>query len=147
MKTKIENIDDLRSEIIYLELQCAQQEEVLACHAKMAIEQLHTPIMLFNKLHSWFGGGTTDKKEEHDWVNNTLHAILPLVLDKVFFRKSGFMVKTLAALIAQNMATLITKDTVVDGVNYVAEWIKSIKVKNAENRTPDFGIPPDSETY
>ncbi len=148
MKTKIENIEDLHLEIVRLEFQCAQQEAVLVCHIKSTINKFRVPNMLLNKLQSWFGGGAGEKnKEEHDWVNNTLHAVLPIALDKLFFRKSSFVVKTLVALIAQNTASFITKDTITEIVKHVTEWIKNTKAKQAEKRDLDFGIPPDSETY
>lgn len=148
MKTKIENIEDLHLEIVRLEFQCTQQEAVLAHHTKSIIHKFRSPIILLDKLYSWFGGGGGEKtKEEHDWVSSALHAILPLAFDKLFFRKSSFVVKALAALIAQNTATFVTKDTIVEVISHVTEWIKSMKAKQAGKNNYDFGIPPDSETY
>lgn len=148
MRTKIENVEDLHLEIVRLEFQCAQHEVVLMYHAKSITDKFRVPIMLLNKLQSWFGGSVGEKsKDTHDWVSNSLQVMLPIALDKLLFRKSSFVVKTLVALIAQNAAGFMTKDTIAELVNNVTEWIKNTKAKQAENNNLDFGIPPDSETY
>lgn len=149
MKIKIENIDDLRLEIGRLEFQCVQQEAILTHRAKAILNKIQTPLNLVDKLHSWFGGNNDDKhKDDHDWVSSALQAILPMALDKIFFRKSGFIVKTLAALASQNAATLISKSTIIGLISKFSDWLKNSKRnKNEDHNTFDFGVPPDSETY
>lgn len=146
MKVKIETLEDLRSEIIHLELQCAQQEEVISFHINSVVERLASPFKMLQKVSSWFGAGDgKDKKESHDWLSNTFFTLLPIALDKVFFRKSGFLVKTLATFAAQNAANFITKDAVWDVVHSVAEWMKNIRSKVGKDDKFNFGVPPDSE--
>lgn len=148
MKIKIENIDDLRLEIDRLEFQCVQQEAVLAYRANTVVNKFRTPLRLLDKLSSWFGSDDEKRKDEHDWVSSAFQAILPMALDKLFFRKSGFIVKALAALASQNAATLINKNTVIDWIGQLAQWVRNSNVKKEEkHNAADFGIPPDSETY
>ena len=148
MKSKIENITDLRLELARLEFQANQKEAMLAYHAKSIMNKFHTPMKIIDKLQSWFGGGSSiEHKEKPDWVSNAFQFVLPLALDKIFFQKSSFIVKTLAAIATKNAATLISKDTVAHFVNNISDWVKRTKVNREEKNNLDFGIPPDSETY
>ncbi len=148
MKAKIENIDDLRLEIGRLEFQCVQQEAVLSYRIKTVADKLRTPLKILDKLSTWFGSNSDKAKDGQDWVSSALQAILPMALDKIFFRKSGFIIKALAALASQNAATLINKNTLVGWINTLSQWVRSTHDKKEDkHHTVDFGIPPDSETY
>lgn len=146
MKVKIENIDDLRLEIGRLELQCVQHEAVLSYRLKSLVNKFSLPIKLFEKFSSWFDG--SNDKNKQDWVSSALQAILPVAFNKFFFQKSGFIVKILAALASQNAATLINKNTITNWITKLTQWIrKESNHKDEKYNMPDFGIPPDSETY
>ena len=153
MKTKIENISDLRVEIVRLELQRAQQEELLTYHAKSIAEKLYAPLNMFNKLASWFGdvpnvsSSSEKSNKEHDWLSNSIQVILPLIVDKLFLRKSNFIIKTLGSLISQNIGSLVNKNMLISGIDHISEWFKKVRASKEEKIARDFGIPPDSETY
>lgn len=150
MKNKIENVEDLRSEILRIKLQCFQKEAVLQEDVNQILNKFRGPSLLINKLNSWFGNGkdTNRQNEEHDWVTNAFRVGLPLFLNKMLFRQSGFLMKTLVALVSQKAAGSVNKDLVSDWINKGADWIRNFKnAKTQRTKGSDYGIPPDSETY
>ncbi len=154
MKNRIENLEDLRSEILRLKLQRFQQEAVLQQDTQKFIDKFSGPIHAWNKINAWFGSGNGKNKdinpahEEHDWLTNTLRLGLPVVLNKLLFPRSGFIIKTVVALLSQNVAKSVNKDVVTSWIDKTADWIKHYKNnKTQKPKHSDYGIPPDSETY
>ena len=153
MKTKIENIKDLRSEILRLKLQRYEQESILESEIKKITDVFKFPSMILHKISSLFGsdqhtGGKTDQvKDGHDWVTNALRLGLPVFLNKFVFRKSGFIMKSVVALVSQKAVTSVNKDLITEWIDKASKWIKGNKPKKRKVSSPDYGIPPDSETY
>ena len=154
MRTKIENIDDLRSEIIGRKAQCLELENDLLQVSEKIKTKLRIPVMIYNKagdfLNSFFGLERDNPagKENRDWVTNIFRVGLPVFLNKYFFPKSGLLIKSVVAMVSQKAAKNVNKDSITDIIDKVTVWIKSRKSK--ERKDPlmaDYGIPPDSETY
>ncbi|MDB5121425.1 MAG: hypothetical protein JWN56_2643 [Sphingobacteriales bacterium] len=157
MKSRINNIDDLRSEILRLKLERFQQEAVLEQDVKRIIDKFKAPFRLINKVTAFFGKGkgtdhdghASHENEHHpDWLTNVLRVGLPVVLNKLVFRNSGFIMKSLVTILSQKAAKNVNKDSVSGLIDKGADFIRNFKNKKALKRLhADYGIPPDSETY
>jgi len=150
MKSKIENIDDLRSEILRLKLQRFHHEAAIEQEINKIKDKFRIPTILLNKVNTWFGDSTRGvDKTNHDWVTNALRIGLPVALNKLFFGKSGFIIKSLVTLFSQKAATSVNKDTLTHWIDNASHWIRGAAKSRREKSklSHDYGIPPDSETY
>ncbi len=155
IKKKIENTGDLRSEILRLKLLRFEQEGILDAEIKKITDIFRFPSMMLAKISSLFGGQPSaggkgeHVKGGHDWISSALSLGLPVFINKFFFRKSGFLMKSLVALISQKVATSVNKETIAHWIDKASGWIKGkgAKLKKQKALPPDYGIPPDSETY
>ncbi len=154
MRTKIQNIDDLRAEQSRLRIQRMEHENDLQLMSEKISEKFHVPIMIFNKLSDFFGSlfGTDKddpkKQENTDWVTNIFRVGIPVFLNKFLFPRSGFLMKSMVAMVSQTAAKNVNKDSITDIIDKVAGWIKSSKPRTRKEPVlADYGIPPDSETY
>lgn len=151
MKTQIHNIDDLRAEILRLRTLHTEHENDLEAEAKKLTSIFRIPAMLLNKFNNWFGGFEKDEpdgKDGHDWITNVFKIGLPVMMNKFFFPRSGFMMRSIIQLFSQKAAKSFNRDVLGDFVEKITDWIKSSKPKSRKiTQNPDYGIPPDSETY
>lgn len=154
MKTKIQNINDLRSEILRLKLKRADLENDLQLESKKIAAKFRFPAMILSKLNDWFGVFDDDDKEDTnkrsgpEWVTKAFGVGLPVFLNKFFFPGSGIIMKSLVELVSQKAAKAVNKDMVTDLIDKASDWISSSKTGKRKTKTlPDYGIPPDSETY
>lgn len=145
---QISNIDNLRLHI--LELEGRKIEHELYFHNK--VENIKTkmkaPLNFINKFKdSVFGKAVNiDHDESHktDIVNIIARLLLPLSLNKLLFKKSNFLTKSLVSIFSQKVVSSLNKNTLSAVVDELTGFIKS-KTKN--NKEVNYGIPPDSETY
>jgi hypothetical protein len=150
MKSKIENIDDLRSEILRLKLQRFHHEAVIEHDINKIKDKFRIPSILLHKFNTWFGDQAHGvDKTNHDWVTNALRIGLPVALNKMVFGKSGFIIKSVVALLSQKAAASVNKDTFTSLIDTASGWIRNVgKSRRDKNKSShDYGIPPDSETY
>ena len=150
MRIKIQNIDDLREEVVRLEVVRTEIETELKVEAQKITSKIRIPLMLLRKLNNFFAG-SKDKsrtKDGEDWVTSIFSIGLPLLLNRFLFPKSGFIVKSIIELISQTTAKTVNTDLIVEIIEKVSQWIKSTGSRNKkEAEMVDYGIPPDSETY
>lgn len=150
MRTKIQNIDDLREEVIRLGVIRTELETDLKIETQKIASRIRLPFILLRKLND-FLGGSRDKsaeKDGEDWISSIFRIGLPVMMNRFLFPKSGFIVKSVIELISQNIAKTIDKDLISGGIEKLSEWIKSTWSKpKKEPEMADYGIPPDSETY
>lgn len=154
MKNRISNIDDLRSEILRLKLDRFQQEAVIEQDVKEIVDKIKAPFRLLSTVNAWFGKGqgtndvTQQDQEGHsDWITNALRLGLPVLLNKVIFRNSGFIMKSLITLVSHKATKNVNKDVLAGVIDKGAEWIRNFKSKKSTKKYADYGIPPDSETF
>lgn len=153
MKTRIENIDDLSSEISRLRMRRIEYENDFQEISDTIKSKFHLPVMLYTKVtdffNSLFGGDDDPRKQEgKDWITNIFRVGLPVFLNKYFFPKSGFLMKSVVAMISQKAAKNVNKDSIAELIDKVTAWIKTPKPKTRKEPVlADYGIPPDSETY
>jgi hypothetical protein len=150
MGIKIQNIDDLREEVVRLEVVRTEIETELKVEAQKITSKIRIPLILLRKLNNFFAG-SKDKsrtKDGEDWVTSIFSIGLPLLLNRFLFPKSGFIVKSIIELISQTTAKTVNTDLIVEIIEKVSQWIKSTGSRNKkEEEMVDYGIPPDSETY
>ncbi len=150
MRIKIQNIDDLREEVVRLEVVRTEIETELKNEAQKITSKIQIPLMLLRKLNNFFAGSKdkSGKKEGEDWVTSIFRIGLPLMLNRFLFPKSGFIVKSIIELISQTTAKTINRDLMIELIEKITQWIKSTGTTNKkETEMVDYGIPPDSETY
>ena len=150
MRIKIQNIDDLREEVVRLEVVRTEIETELKIDVQKITSKIRIPLMLLRKLNNFFAG-SKDKsrtKDGEDWVTSIFSIGLPLLLNRFLFPKSGFIVKSIIELISQTTAKTVNTDLIVEIIEKVSQWIKSTGSRNKkEEEMVDYGIPPDSESY
>ncbi|WP_306552051.1 hypothetical protein [Daejeonella sp.] len=150
MGIKIQNIDDLREEVVRLEVVRTEIETELKVEAQKITSKIRIPLILLRKLNNFFAG-SKDKsrtKDGEDWVTSIFSIGLPLLLNRFLFPKSGFIVKSIIELISQTTAKTVNTDLIVEIIEKVSQWIKSTGSRNKkEEEMVDYGIPPDSESY
>jgi len=150
MRTKIQNIDDLREEVIRLGVKRSEMETDLKIEVEKITSRIRLPLMLLRKLNDFLGGSRdkSGKKDGEDWVSSIFRIGLPVMMNRFLFPKSGFIVKSVIELISQNAAKTVNKDLMSGLLEKLSEWIKPPKTRNKkEPELADYGIPPDSETY
>ena len=155
MKNRIENLTDLRAEILFLTVKRSQQESALSDEVEKIKRKLEAPKHFIQKVLNLITGDNAPKNaklqnpEEHqDWITSAFRVGIPVLLNKVLFRQSGFIIKTLVALLSQKAAVNVNKDILTEWTQKATHWIKNFKSKRRRPAVvTDYGIPPDSETY
>lgn len=153
-ESKIKNLDDLRLEIARLKTLAKEQEDYLSDQYHLFNDKLAAPVRFVKSLISWVPGADLMKnlfakgKKDEDWMSKALRIGLPVVLNRVFLRKAGFLKRALVTLLSQQAAGALNKDRISELINKIANFIRPEKRgKHAVRRKVDYGIPPDSETY
>lgn len=147
MEKSFSSLAELQAEIKFLKVQQFKQEEVLK-------DQLSSPKAIFATVAHLFK--TSSGKQSlvkdlvnQDFITNISRVVLPLFLNGVVFKRSGFIVKTLVTFLSQKAAKQVNSHAVSGIVDKITHFFKK-KDKPAVAHQPvikDYGIPPDSETY
>lgn len=146
MKTPIENIDTLRSELLRLKMHQYQLEHSMRQDVTAIKESFKSPL-------KFFGIGkekALTESHKEDWVTGALRIGLPWAINSLMFKRSGFILKTLVTLVSQNAAGKVNRNTLANLVDMATDFVKGFKIKHPQSRPihhSDYGIPPDSETY
>ena len=143
MELIINNIDDLRNEIVLLKEAEQQQSAAIGQHFKSPGAVLSTIGSLFFNSRGGEGGQGSNIFDQ-DLVGLISRIVLPFTLNKTVFRHSGFLVKTLVSIVSQRASRFITEDGVL------SLWDKAkglFKAKQPEETPAHKGVPPLSETY
>ncbi len=151
--SKVKNLADLRSEIVRLQALAKEQEDYLGDQYRLLNEKIAAPIRFVKSLTSWIPGVDVAKgllakgKKDEDWLSKALRIGLPVILNRFFLRKSGFIKRALVTLLSQQAAGALSKDRVSGLINKVTDFVRPKKRGTRGRRQVDYGIPPDSETY
>ncbi len=146
----IKNINDLQSHIHSLEIKRVEHEIYLRQKAASIEENLMGLLKTYSYITGFFKGntrpaeGNAKKNDNPDWVTMFTRVVVPFALNKVFFRKSSFIVKSLISLVSQGAISSVNKNTVAGWVDMLTDYIKS---KTKKKQPLYDAIPPDSETY
>ena len=150
MRTKIQNSDDLRFEILRLKALSFEIENDLKTEGNRITKRLQVPIVLLNRMFNWINPNKNKQEEEldQDWVSTIFKVGLPLLMNRFIFPKSGLLLKYVVELVSQNTGKTFNKEVILNLINKLSGWIKSGKQrKNEDLSIHQYGIPPDSETY
>jgi hypothetical protein len=156
MRTRIHNIEDLRSEISRLRVQRNEYEDEMLQFSKKIADKFEGPMTLINKVSDLFSTFFKDDKDQvsgrkdSDWITSIFRFGLPVFMNRFFFRKSGIITKSIIALVSQKAATSLNMDTFTSLIDKASEWIRGNANRPRKRKNPvlkDYGIPPDSETY
>lgn len=153
----ITNLDELRAEIARLEALKKEQEVYLGDQMGLLQHKVEAPLRFVKKFTSWAPtpknisqrlSNPDQNNNNADWLTNSLRVGLPVLFNRVLFRKAGFIKKTLLLLASQKAAGAINQDKATKLINKLAEIIRPSETKRRKKKKPtDYGIPPDSETY
>lgn len=151
-ESKIRNLTDLRLEIARLNTLAKAQERYLSDQYQLFSEKVAAPVRFIKSLATWVPGGNFakglfEKRKDEDWLSRVLRIGLPVILNRFFLRKAGFIKRALVTVLSQQAAGALNKDTVAGVISKVAEFIRPPAKRRKRPRHKDYGIPPDSETY
>ena len=146
MEKSFSSLAELRAEIDFLKVKQFKYEEALK-------EKFSSPSAIFGSIAGLFKTDTGKKSfmqdlMQQDFITNISRVILPIFLNGVLFKKSGFITKTLITFLSQKAAKQVNSDK----VSGILDKLKGIfqRTNGSLRKSPavrDYGIPPDSETY
>lgn len=153
-ESKIKNLDDLRLEIVRLKALGKEQEDYLSDQYRLFNDKVAAPVRFIKSLTSWLPGADLAKnlfskgKKDEDWLSKALRIGLPVILNRFFLRRAGFLKRALVTLLSQQAAGALNKDSVSSLINKIADFVRPAKRgRRVVRKHVDYGIPPDSETY
>jgi len=138
----IKSLAELQLEISQLKNEYLLKEVQLKEDAKTYIKQF-SPI---NLIKNFLTPKSLSKLDEQTNISGTIMSfLLPLFLNKTVFRGSGFITKSIAALVSGKVGKSLDADSLSGIFNGVKSFFT--KRKKTDVNFVDYGIPPDSETY
>lgn len=137
MKTKINNLEELKWEIARLTELKREQEAYLSNQYSLLKNKVEMPIRVFNTLSSSIPGlglfkgviAATSKDKDNvstnsNWLTNIIRVGLPLVLNKTFLKNSGWLKKSLVMLLSDTAAKQVTPENVSGMISKFADFIR-----------------------
>lgn len=140
----IRTLSELQEERWRLKTSYIQQGEALKLDVKTYVSQF-TLSGLIKKYATPSAFYKLD--EQTHFSSKILSVVLPMVINAVFFKRSGFITKTIAALISGKIGQSLDAETLSGIFNAIKSIFKSKTQKDNKIAFKDYGIPPDSETY
>lgn len=160
MKNKISNIAELQAEIARRNNIKVEQEAYLKFQFDLLKEKVNKPIHFFQQIFSFLPGarlfnqvGVKGGEFHEDWLTKGLKVGLPFLVNRVFFRKAGYIKRIVMGLLSTQAAGFLNKDRLTSIVDKITHLVKRQTKKDPKrykrnSKTEyDFGIPPDSETF
>jgi len=138
----IKTLAELHLEISQLKQDYLMKEVQLKEDTKAYVKQF-SPI---NLIKNFLNPQSLSKFDEKTNISGTIMSfVLPFFLNKTVFRGSGFLTKSIAALVSGKVG----KSLDADSLSGIFNTVKSLftKRKKKDVAFVDYGIPPDSETY
>lgn len=152
-ESKIKNLDDLRLEIARLKVLAGEQENYLNDQYNLFNERIEAPVRFIKSAVSWLPGVDVAKSlfakgnKDEDWVTKAFRIGLPVVLNRFFLRKAGFIKRALLTLVSQQAVGTLNKSNVTNLIAKITDFIRPSKRGRKTAKHVDYGIPPDSEAY
>lgn len=136
-KPRITSIGDLRSEIIRLRAEVEEREFSIQRDVNHWVEQMRIPLDMLKKISSWFTGEKGNKEAiASDWVTTLAQLGFPYLLNSIFFKKSGIVMKALIALVSQQAVKGINVDTITSWIEKISHWIRKEGKKKEQETEP-----------
>ncbi|MBC7654654.1 MAG: hypothetical protein H7098_09310 [Oligoflexus sp.] len=155
METQIQNLQDLKTRIAFLELKQLNDELVIKQKFHSIKETFTSPLKFLKRIGKMVGITSDSDASSHslskkaDWVTNFGRVFLPLFLNKTLLRNRGIFVKSLVSILSQRTVNSMSfnKNVLVNWIDKATDFINSTKKKVKPTKDIDYGIPPESETY
>lgn len=137
---KINNLQELRSEIARLHWKRREQEAYLADQYTLLKTKINTPFRFFRRVTEHIPGagmfkGVTSsiskavQRKDADWLTRLLQVGAPLVLNSTMLRKSGWVKKALVLLASETAIGQVNQEKVSGFLNKITTFIKPKKKK------------------
>lgn len=142
----IKSLAELHLEISQLKNEYLLKEAQLKEDAKTYIKQF-SPL---NLIKDFLNPQSLLKLDEKTNLSGSIMSlILPLFVNKTIFRGSGFLTKSIAALISGKVGKSLDAESLTGLFSKAKSLFSSLtsKKKKTDVNFVDYGIPPDSETY
>lgn len=137
---------ELREEIYRLKGLKQEQEALIGEKFSSPGATISTLFSLIKgKKHPGEHGNFLNTLISQDIVTTISRVIVPFIVNKLFFRKSGFITKAIATFLSQKAAKNVNTGVLTELVHKVTDFF-SKKPKKNKPAVADYGIPPDSET-
>ncbi|MBC8053627.1 MAG: hypothetical protein H7Y13_11240 [Sphingobacteriaceae bacterium] len=141
MEKSFSSLAELRAEIDFLKVKAFKDEEAVKAGFK-------SPSAIFGIFKTDSGKKSfTQDLMQQDLITNISRVLIPLLLNGVFFKKSGFITKTLITFLSQKAAKQVNSDKVSGLLDKFTSMFKGNGRPQRTATIRDYGIPPDSETY
>lgn len=153
---KIENLDQLRTEIAFLRIKKAEEEIYLNQTFLKVNKAFNSPINFIKGALEFLGlrnnKASGNSSNHTDWVTSLGRIALPFLLNKTILRGRGVFLKTIVSLLSQSTINSknLNKNVLASWIDKVTYWVNVTnhsRKKKAEDKDDDYGIPPESETY
>ncbi len=141
MEKSFSSLAELRAEIDFLKVKEFKDTEALKAGFK-------SPSALFGIFKSDSGKKSfTQDLLQQDIFTNISRVLIPLVLNGLVFKNSGFITKTLITFLSQKAAKQVSSDKLTGLLDKFSGMFKGNGKPLKVAAIRDYGIPPDSETY
>ncbi|WP_461788859.1 hypothetical protein [Pedobacter sp.] len=138
----IKSLDELKLELKQLKSEYLLKETLLKEDVRSYVKQF-SPMKL---ITDFFSPKSLLKLDEKTNLSGSIMSlILPMFLNKTVFRGSGFLTKSVAALVSGKLGKSLDAESITGIVGKIKSLFGSKKKKDVN--FADYGIPPDSETY
>lgn len=167
-KSRLNNLQELNVEIARIQQFKLEQESYLLDQYSMFRHKIETPRRFFNAITSAIPGGgiikgvvsavgKASRNEDADWLTRALQLGAPFLLNSTFLRNSGWLKKALVLLASETAIGKVNQDNVSGLLGKITNFIRPKKRKKKRNEaevlaaiedeSPEFGLPPNSESY
>ena len=173
MKTRINNVEELKQEITRLSLLRREQEFYLKDQYSLLKDKVESPMRFINNLSthvpgvnmvkglfSGIGASANSTGDKSEWFSKAIRIGIPFLLNRTLLRNAGWLKKALVLLASESAVGQINQNNISTLFSKVTDFIKPkkdkkkhknveplAKEKPIEQDTYPYGIPPDSETY
>lgn len=142
----IKSLAELQVEISRVKVTYQLKETQLKDDTKAYIRQF-SPL---NLIKDFLNPQSLKKLDDKTNLSGSIMSlVLPLLLNKTVFRSSGFITKSIAALVSGKIGKSLDAESLTGLFTKAKSLFSSFtsKKKKADVNFVDYGIPPDSETY
>lgn len=130
-ENSINNIEELRLEIVRLKLLAKSQETYLEHQYELVKEKVNAPLRFINGALSWIPGvdfarelfGNDRSAGKKDWVSRIFSAGSIALVNRLFLRKAGLFTRILMSTFTRQAAGMMNKERANHLIKLLADFI------------------------
>ncbi|MFD1771376.1 hypothetical protein [Sphingobacterium suaedae] len=137
---KINNLQDLKSEIARINLRKREQEAYLSDQFGLLKHKIEAPARFIRNLTASIPGagmvrgvvtgiGKATQGKDADWLTNVLQIGAPLVLNSTLLRNAGWVKKALVLLASETAIGQVNQNKISSILSKITDFIKPKKKK------------------